>query len=315
VSAINLIVSCTNRKRYPTPPGLALRDIGGSDLDRRLRIWRERLRSVPAELHPADRLYMGDHWAVARSIPSRLAGSGLNVRLWVCSAGYGLINCETLLKSYQATFAPGTEDYVAAGVSERSAGIRAWWQGVCKARLEGGGSAPRTIEQLGATHPRTPMLVALSLDYLDAVTDDLQRVLQRPFFQEFLSIVSCGTLSQRWAQNLLPCDGLMAGAVGGSLTSINVRIARYLLQSISGAAPNVERMAQLARSIPRPATTSRPRLGRTDGQVRAFIRAGLRRTPTPSHTKLLREYRDSGQACEQRRFAELYHSARRKERL
>jgi hypothetical protein len=316
VRAINLIVGCTNRKRYPTPAGLALRDVGGSDLDERLRIWRERLRGVPADVHPADRLYMGDHWAVAHGIPNRIAGTGLDVRLWVCSAGYGLIHSRSLVKSYQATFAPGTEDYVAAGVADHSAGIRNWWRGVCKMRLVDTRPAPRTLAQLGAAHPRTPMLVALSLDYLDAVAEDLQQVLRHQFFQEFLSIVSCGTLAQRsaWAQNLLPCNGHMAGTLGGTLTSINVRVARYLLESLDGGAPSVDRMTTLARSIPRSATATRTGEARTDDQVLAFIRACLRRTPTPSRTKLLREYRDSGKACEQQRFAELYRAEHAKER-
>lgn len=310
MAAINLIVSCTNRKRYPTPTGLAVRDLDGSDVSGRLRVWKERLRSVPAERHRADRLYVGDHWSVARGIPPLLAAEvGLTVRLWVCSAGYGLIGCDSLLKSYQATFAPGNNDYVAAAAKDRAAATRAWWQGVCTVRMGGAEARPRTLAQLAAVQPRTPMLVALSVDYLDAIADDLEVVLQRPFFKEHLSIVSCGT-GQRgtWTDNLLPCDGLMSGALGGTLTSINVRIARHLLASLSGAEPTVEKLATLARSVPR-ATPQPARQARSDRQVLAFIRSALRRTPRPSHSRLLREYRDAGLACEQGRFANLYSVA------
>ncbi len=311
MAAINVIVSCTNRKRYPAPAGLAVRDLSGSDVTRRVRIWKQRLRDVPADRYPADLLYIGDHWAVARELPSRLAQVGLTVRLWVCSAGYGLIRSDTLLKPYQATFAPGTDDYVAAGATDRTAESRAWWQGVCAARLGSAEPTPRTLGQLAATQSRTPMLVALSLDYLDAVADDLQEVLQRPFFREHLAVVSCGTVGQRrpWADNLLPCDGLMAGALGGTLTSINVRIARHLLTALNGAEPTVKRLATLARSIPRTAAPP-ARQPRSDKQILVFIRSALRRTPPPSRSRLLREYRDAGLACEQGRFGDLYSLAR-----
>ncbi len=307
MTAINVIVSCTNRKRYPAPAGLSVRDLAGSDVVERLRMWARRLREVRADRCPADRLYIGDHWAVARELPDRATQAGITARLWVCSAGYGLIRPNTLLKPYQATFAPGNEDYVAAGTTERAADSRAWWQGVCAIRLGSAEPAPRTLGQLAATQPRTPMLVALSVDYLDAVGDDLQQVLQRPFFREHLAIISCGTVGQRrpWADNLLPCDGLMAGALGGTLTSINVRIARHLLTRLNGAEPTVRQLASLARSIPR--TTALPsRQPRSDKQILALIRSALRRTPPPSRSRLLREYRDAGLACEQGRFAHLY---------
>ena len=309
MAAINVIVSCTNRKRYPAPAGLAVRDLGGSDVAGRLRIWKARLRQVPANRYRANRLYIGDHWAVARQLPSRLAQAGLTARLWVCSAGYGLIRSDTLLKPYQATFAPGTDDCVVAGSTDRKAEARVWWQGVCAVRL-GGEPTPRTLAQLAATQSRTPMLVALSVDYLDAVADDLEEVLKRSFFREHLAIVSCGTEGQRspWVANILPCDGMMAGALGGTLTSINVRIARHLLTALKGADPTVERLTTLARSIPR-ATSLPARQARSDRQVLAFIRSALRRTPPPSHSRLLREYREAGLACEQGRFANLYRVA------
>jgi hypothetical protein len=272
-----------------------------------LRTWKKRLRRVPAERYRADQLYIGDHWAVAHGIPS-LVADRLTVRLWICSAGYGLIRCDSLVKSYQATFSPGSDDYVATDATDRAAAIRAWWRGVCTVRVTGGEPIPRSVVQLGEIQPRTPMLVALSVDYLDAVADDLHELLERPFFREHLSIVSCGTAGEGslWAHNLLPCDGCMSEALGGTLSSINVRVARHLLASLKGAEVTVERMAALAHSIPRAATPAPARQACSDQRVLAFIRKALHRSPEPSRSRLLREYRDAGLACEQARFAQLY---------
>jgi len=303
-------VSCTNRKRYPTAPGLAVRELSDGDVAGRLSTWKQRLRTATADRYRAGDLYSGDHWAVARSIPNWAAEGGLTVQLWICSAGYGLIQSDNLLNPYQATFAPESADYVARDARDRSAATRLWWQGICSMRLSEAKPAPRTLGQLATAHPRTPMLVALSVDYLDAVADDLQAVLCQRFFREHLSIVSCGTAGRHvWERNLLPCDSLMSGPLGGTLTSINVRIARHLLASLNGTQPTVARLTTLAHSIPRAVMATPERQTRSDTEVIAFIRKALRRSPPPSRSRLLREYRDAGLACEQGRFAQLYELA------
>jgi hypothetical protein len=43
-----------------------------------------------------------------------------------------------------------------------------------------------------------------------------------------------------------------------------------------------------------------------DDQVRAFIRNAIRKQQDLSHTRLLREFRASGRACEQKRFRDLF---------
>jgi hypothetical protein len=44
----------------------------------------------------------------------------------------------------------------------------------------------------------------------------------------------------------------------------------------------------------------------TDEDVRVFVRNALRANPQARHTTLLREYRESGYACEQKRFGRLF---------
>ncbi len=106
--AVNLVVSCSNRKRYGTAPGLAAHELVGSDVRVRLQTWKKRLKTVKAEKYPAEDLYKGEHWSVVRDIQSNAMSRGWNVRLWICSAGYGLIRPSTRIHSYQVTFAPST---------------------------------------------------------------------------------------------------------------------------------------------------------------------------------------------------------------
>jgi hypothetical protein len=49
------------------------------------------------------------------------------------------------------------------------------------------------------------------------------------------------------------------------------------------------------------------RVPATDTEVMSYIRAQLDRDPKARHTRLLREYRGAGYACEQSRFRDLFH--------
>jgi hypothetical protein len=48
-----------------------------------------------------------------------------------------------------------------------------------------------------------------------------------------------------------------------------------------------------------------------DSEILAFIDNALRSAPLASYTKLLRMYRDTGRACEMRRFRGLYSEVRK----
>jgi len=248
--AINLVVSCTRRKRYGVTPGMAVHELKGCNLEARLRLWKQRLREVRAEEHPAGDTYLGDQWHVVRSIPNEAERFGLKVRLWIASAGYGLIRPDTPIKAYEATFTPGGRDYIGFGISANGNVVQEWWAGVCEYHIERKVNFPRSLLALAEASPQTPMVVALSADYLRAVGEDLAETLRYQFFQEHLAIVSCGTGKRHavWENNLLPCDGSMMGALGGTLTSLNVRVVRRLLQLLQGAEPTVKRLALLADS-------------------------------------------------------------------
>jgi len=258
---------------------------------------------------------MGDHWSVVRTIPGEAGKSGLNVRVWICSAGYGLIRPETPIKAYRATFTRGQDDYVASGLAEDEHTLHSWWNGVCSYRLSMQGEVPRTISGIADAFPRTPMVVALSADYLKAVAEDLAGISVRAYFRDHLAIVSCGTPQPHpiWRHNLLPCDGSLASSLGGTLTSLNARVARCLFQSLGQKDLTVERLTELAGAINRSTCSTKPsRMASSDSDVARFIRGHLARFPTTSKTTLLREFRGKGRACEQKRFGEIYSGVRQK---
>lgn len=311
--AVNVVVSCTNRKRFAAVPETCVRTAGGDDLGSRLMRWRKNLRSAAVEEHPANDVYMGDHWSVVRTIPDVARTAGLRVQLWICSAGYGLIRPETPIKSYRATFARGEDDYIGAGLVEDEHTLHRWWDGVCAYRFPMRNESPRTIAGIAAAFPHTPMLVALSADYLSAVADDLGRVLALPYFRDHLAIVSCGTAQPHatWKHHLLPCDASLAFTLGGALTSLNARIARHLMRSVTKTELTIDALASVAASMNRsPGKAAPSRIPQSDTDVARFIRNAMAKSPPASKTRLLQQLRKRGQACEQKRFGAIYAQVR-----
>ncbi|MCC2280262.1 hypothetical protein LKL35_33315 [Streptomyces sp. ET3-23] len=106
----------------------------------------------------------------------------------------------------------------------------------------------------------------------------------------------------------VPADAGLRRSLGGTLTSLNVRMAASWLQHCED------------RQLTSPATSkswnkwatgeSRPekhnRKPMTNDEVVTFIRQQTSSQPGISRTRLLRLLRDEGRACEQSRFANLY---------
>lgn len=103
MGGVNLIVSCTKRKARAARAALRLRDLEPTAT---VAEWVRRLQAERSDLLPARDLYCGDHWAVVRSLADGVPANGQAVRVWVCSAGYGLITPASRLAAYDATFTP-----------------------------------------------------------------------------------------------------------------------------------------------------------------------------------------------------------------
>lgn len=309
--AINLVVSCTNRKKLQPPAGLSVREFSTLNLGSRLSRWVANMRRIRTTTLKAEDMYSGDHWSIARSIPDDSASRNLAVRLWICSAGYGLISPDTLIKPYRATFSRGQDDYVAVGLTldDPEEASRQWWRGICSSALEHP-AGPRSISELAEQFCDVPMLVVLSADYLMAIRDDLRLAASIPYLKTHLSIISSGTSGDDpiWKDHLLPSGASLAGTLGGTLTSLNIRVARRLLEKLADAEPDTETFSRLCRSIKRKPLDVPRRREMTDQEIDQFVNSWLRKHPGTSKTPLLAALRRSGRACEQSRFGRIYSS-------
>ncbi|MBW4719407.1 hypothetical protein [Saccharothrix obliqua] len=298
---VNVIVTCANRKLRPVPDELRLGSFARTSVADRLERWVSALERHSTASCPADLLYGGEHWQVARTLGAQVEVSGWDARTWVCSAGYGLVPVGAPLKPYGATFATAHED----SVGETAAETRSWWEALTG--WDGPAAGPRSLEALAGEARDAAFVVVLSPSYLRACADDLLRAIGVMESPDRLSIVSIGgTPPRELREFVLPGDAHLQTVLGGSLGALNVRVAQRLLRMSADSAMDratlAEHVAALAssggvREIPR-------RQPMSDDDVRKFIMENLSERST--HTSLLRKLRDSGLACEQKRFARLF---------
>jgi hypothetical protein len=308
--AVNIIVTCTSRKTQDPARGYRLRDLRERAISTRAGTWIEKLRARGESETKASELYCGEYWSVVRSLPMTARKSRVVVRSWICSAGYGLISPESRIHPYSATFSPYEPDCATRGFvgDARRDAAQQWWQEIAQWRGPRGNEL-RSVRSIARRYPRTPLLVVASPDYLSALEKDLSNALDTLSDPDLLLIVSAGTRSLgKLTDHLLPCNARLQPVLGGTRGSLNIRIARLLLERVGNTLLNVERASvELGKLLRKqPPIVRYHRQAVTDQQVRTFIRLQLNRNGVISRSVLLRRFRDSGKACEQSRFANLY---------
>lgn len=154
-------------------------------------------------------------------------------------------------------------------------------------------------------------LVALSSAYLSACTDDLVGAAAQLASPEQLTVISAGTRSGPLAGHLAPATAQLQPALGGTRQALNTRILAYLLRRHPDALTRTRIRKVLGGLLAAaPPLVRYQRSPRTDPQVAAFVRQRLASDPDARASRLLREFRDLGHACEQGRFAAIYRAVR-----
>jgi hypothetical protein len=292
---IHVLVSCTGRKRLQPLPSLRASRLTRVNAEARAASWLDRIAAARPVLPAAD-LYQGEHWGIAR----RMIADD-RVKVWIASAGYGLVDPHTLLAPYAATFSAGQADSITLAVSfaEADTERRQWWRSL---RAHSPQCDTRSLVDLVS---EGPVLVATSRSYLAAMSDELLEAdAQTP---GRLVLTTIGAVPVQLRHLRTPATGALRTVLGGSMQAISIRTAERIIRDVDGnclthatATDLLERLMAKAQPPEHPA---RSRL--TDGEISAFIEAALG-DDAWSRTALLRGLRDAGMACEQARFRRLY---------
>jgi hypothetical protein len=306
--AINLIANCTARKKRIPDARVCLRSLAAESEGERLKKWLSLLHKMGDEATcVAGDLYCGDGWSsIQAAVANFRERDALN--LWVASAGYGLLSSEDVVVPYSATFTAGQEDSVTP--DRDPARIQQWWNGLTK-RTAKTSRPVASVSELARAYPSTPLLVGVSSDYLLAMMTDLLAASEALLDPDLLVIVSAGTKKAGdLTPFLLPCDARLEHRLGGARTSLNARIVAYILNTFRAEELRMPLLQKHFKNIlsraPKARTYDRKRM--TEKQVETFIRRSLRKEPEASFSALLRSLRDSGMACEYKRFRDMFRA-------
>jgi hypothetical protein len=288
---LTIVVNCTDRKSLVPVAGLRLRSLPSGDAKARFDVWRRRVERAHATVRLVD-LYQGEAWQQVRGLVNDAANSGFDVTLLVASAGLGLREAHTRGPAYAATFSGGHPDSVGSGQAQ----TRDWWE-----RL----STFKAIHKLSETVDKRVLLV-LSESYARAMNDDLTALANRG--GDLLLIGGAHTIA---GLPRLAADTSLRQALGGTRSSLTLRMARAWLARRSN--PDLHSVGdesawrKWARSVSY--TEHYGRSPMTDAQLSRLILKLKSTHPGLSATRALRQVRDAGIACEQKRFGQLFSEA------
>ena len=243
-----VLVACTKRKSVHPPASLRLRSVTRSARTR-AEAWLQRLRAAERNTK-VGMLYSGDSWHVAR----RLVGSlGVEAQLWALSAGFGLVQSDDRIAPYSATFNSGHLDSVHRPGDRRSPQVarRAWWHALSTRSIDMG-CRPRSISALAASDPSSSIVVCAGPDYVDALADDLVRARVALRSPEQMLVFGSGNCRLPEIQvSWISLPAKLRDPLGGSLGSLSVRSAEWVLNECGGADIDVESARYMIQAVER----------------------------------------------------------------
>jgi hypothetical protein len=213
---ILIITSCTREKSVTHDHQLTLDDFRrGSE---RVKAREDSLWEL---LTPAERLYSGmQHERLMQGVEAARSSNGVELDLWILSAGYGLVPADRKLAPYEATF-----------IGMKKPEARAWAQQLAIAR---------EVRQVVA-QPYDLGLVLLGDDYLEACALDNALILGGP------TIVLCGKGAAKKlprVENLIPLtlSNTEVKRFSCALIGLKGEIASRLLRKIIADSTPVSRL-------------------------------------------------------------------------
>lgn len=288
---LTIVVNCTDRKSVAPAPTLRIGSLPKGDIKTRFGVWRRRVERARPRVQLLD-LYQGEAWQQVRGLASDAHAVGYTVQMMVASAGLGLRDVSVEAAPYAATFAGGHVDSVASGGQN----LRDWW------RRLGTLESTRSL----ASDANDRVLLVLSETYARTMDDDLVHLANRGG-----DLLLVGGARDIDGLPRLPADRSLRANLGGTASSVSIRMARRWLQKRTGTelygSRDAKAWSRWAKTVSQVETYNRAPMA--DAEITRLVHSLLATDPSLSATRALRRVRDAGIACEQKRFGSLFRAA------
>jgi hypothetical protein len=302
-----VITACTNRKRLPPTQGLRAHELATGALESVAQDWLSRLGATDTRV-PAGRLYCGR--AFAESIS---AAEGIGARLYIVSAGLGLIAAEAPVSSYSLTVAPGFPDSILRRLQPASSAA-AWW-----AEITARSTVSERMAAVFGSSAGGLFLLALPSLYFSMIEDELLELREDVLARcRFFGLGIAARIDRRLEPLVMPYNGRLedsASRYRGTRSDFAPRALRHFAEVVLPEHPQGsadQHRGAVTKALAawnEPRAPSRPRI--SDERVMDLIRKHWDDVGGRS-SRMLRLLRDElSVACEQGRFRALFQVVRK----
>lgn len=298
-----VITACGKRKS--AEPNLALRagTLPTGDPSVVAECWATRVAVSPNRL-PARELYQG------RAFREAELAAAAGGKMYVLSAGIGLVPVEVEIPAYSLTVAEGPDNVLARLTPIERAQPSVWWRELTRIC---GAPSFRDIVSAGSG----PVLIAAGTSYLAMVAGDLAALDDHGRSRlRIFTAAAPSALPASLRVMVMPYDRRLEGIAGraGTLSDFAQRALRHfaetVLPALPGGSPKEHAASVLSELKGVHAPIRRRGVSVSDAEIIALICDNWTRTSGKSAVTL-RLLRDSfGVACEQSRFRKLFAVAR-----
>jgi|GEM_PF-6080498 len=298
-SNIVLLVSCAASKNQLAEPELQMRNVQEDGYDNVLSSWLRSLENVKHR-YPAMVLYKGGYWSLIRKILTVQS----SWKTLIVSAGLGLVQDTDFIPGYEATFSTNQLD----SIPSHQEGSSLWFDGI-------GGT--RRFTEYFEQQSDPLLIVVLSHPYLKAIQLCLDWYIDR-FGTDALIVLSTESTKRAFPdfiKSWIVLNEKMVHETGGVVGTLNASVLLWYVSQIGeesiSHASMTERIALLSeRTASKESLIQKNRTPQTIKQVKQWIsrwvQQSLNQNQSIAKTRALREYRQEGFACEQKKFGRLF---------
>ncbi len=297
-----IITSCSNRKRATASGVVGIHSIPRDSTANVAKRWMKNVRAA-RHTKTATELYVGRGFAQAMECKALVCG-----RLFVVSAGLGLIEGDAQVPNYDLTISPSSSN-IERRIIKGEFSCRTWWAEISKL-----GTQIRGISGLISAYPASLLFIALPRTYVNMVAEDLGSI--GPRLAEHIRLFSSEgarhLLPPALQPTLMPYDSRLDGPdspLPGTKADFAQRAMHHFLKNIyphlsNDPAQDARAVLRLLRRLRPPVRPNRKRM--SDPEVTAVMRKHFKKVDGQSSQMLIYLRQNLGIACEQKRFTKLF---------
>lgn len=214
MSKINLILTCSSNKSIKADPSLSLKTFKKEEIELLSKKWILNLQNPNLPSLPALDMYSGNYWNVVKKLNSHP-----NVeKIWVISAGYGVININDKIHSYNIGFKDKSLNSLKLNLKNPPPKpLSDWWRIIT--------SQTNTIKDI--FNPNETHILFSSFDYMKAIRYDINNIIG----SKNLFIVSPDTKIKDLNPYILNTPSNLRYILGGNKMTSSIKVVEHLVEN------------------------------------------------------------------------------------